>query len=166
MKKILFTISIFSLILASTASNAANANNSREKLAEEYFSLPHVEKTYSELASVGFAPIAQMMTGMFEGCLEDGAQSKIEEYFVNMIPYEIYKEYLIETYAKNFTTEELQQILKYYRSSVAKKESKLIPMIAEMSGSIAENYMAKHEAKIQQNIDSIIQSSLKPECRR
>lgn len=70
------------------------------------------------------------------------------------------------TYEKNFSEEELGEIIKYHSSKVGKLESELAPHVSKLMNQIVEKYMSANSEQLQKNIEQILKNRMTPECKQ
>ena len=87
------------------------------------------------------AMIAQMTKQMLASMQQSGAnvpagtEEKMGKAVVEALPYNDLANWTVEVYATRFTTDEVRQLINFYKTPVGKKAARLIP---ELSGEVGQ----------------------------
>lgn len=87
------------------------------------------------------AMIAQMTKQMLASMAQSGAkvppdtESKMGKAVVEALPYNDLANWTVDVYATRFTTDEIRQLITFYKTPVGKKASRMLP---EISGEVGQ----------------------------
>jgi len=78
----------------------------------------------------------------------------IEEFFTKYMGWEAQRGDIAALYAKNYTTEELKELSKFYQTKLGQKTVQIMPQLAAASAQIGQSRMMKHMPEMQVMIES------------
>ena len=122
-----------SLLVSVSQPSVAYADADR-KATMELVQLVTPKETYN-------AMIEQMTKQMLASMAQNGAnvppdtESKMGKAVVEALPYEDLANWTVDVYSTKFTTEEIKQLISFYKTPVGKKAANLIP---ELSGEVGQ----------------------------
>jgi FtsZ-binding cell division protein ZapB len=116
------------------------------KAAEELLKVSNMETMYE-----------QTINQMVEAQMQQNPQmAKYKNIFMNFfkkyLGYESVKPFFVESYAKNFTGQELRDITAFYRTSTGQKTIKLVPQISTEAMMFSQNRLQEHMPELQMQI--------------
>ena len=118
-------------LLGGSGTAAADAD---KKVTMELVQMVTPQETYQ-------AMIAQMTKQMLASMQQSGAnvpagtEEKMGKAVVEALPYNDLANWTVEVYATRFTTDEVRQLINFYKTPVGKKAARLIP---ELSGEVGQ----------------------------
>ncbi len=160
MKKIIWTFLL--LILTPTICEA----KTKQELSEEIFNLPGMKASFEDSMASAYQSTA-LKGQVDEECFENKMLGEMEKYERGLLPYSYFLNYFVKTYERNFTNDELEEVLKFYKSTAGKKTILLAPQINVMVLDIITDYMEKYGEQVVQNLFIIMENNLKAtnECQ-
>lgn len=126
---------VLSLAVAGVTGTAGRAvADADPKVTMELVQLVTPQETYQ-------AMISTMSTQMMASLSQSGAKmppdaaTKMGKAVMEALPYNDLAQWTVEIYASRFTTDEIKQMITFYKTPVGKKAAKLLP---EISGEIGK----------------------------
>ena len=126
---------VLSLALAGVSGSAGHAfADADAKVTMELVQLVTPQETYQ-------AMITTMTTQMMASLQQSGAKmpqdaaGKMGKTVMEALPYNDLAQWTVEIYASRFSTDEIKQMIAFYKTPVGKKAAKLLP---EISGEIGK----------------------------
>lgn len=126
---------VLSLAVAGVTGSAGRAlADADAKVTMELVQLVTPQETYQ-------AMISTMTTQMMASLSQSGAKmpadaaNKMGKAVMEALPYNDLAQWTVEIYASRFTTDEIKQMITFYKTPVGKKAAKLLP---EISGEIGK----------------------------
>lgn len=126
---------VLSLAVAGVTGTAGRAAADADaKVTMELVQLVTPQETYQ-------AMISTMSTQMMASLAQSGAKmpadgaNKMGKAVMEALPYNDLAQWTVEIYASRFTTDEIKQMITFYKTPVGKKAAKLLP---EISGEIGK----------------------------
>lgn len=105
------------------------------KLTMELVQLVTPKETYDAMIS----QMTQQMLGSIQAGggkqLPPDTQTKVQKAVTEAVPYNDLAQWTVEIYAARFTTEEIRQLLTFYKTPVGRKAARMLP---EISGEVGK----------------------------
>lgn len=127
----LLAVALSCSVLGVSGPAAADADR---KVTMELVQMVTPQETYQ-------AMISQMTKQMLASMAQSGAkvppdtESKMGQAVVEALPYSDLANWTVDVYATRFTTEEIRQLISFYKTPVGKKAARMLP---EISGEVGQ----------------------------
>lgn len=131
-----------------------------EKLspAMELMKLMSIEETMENTSKATFAPFLQQLRT--KGMAEEGVQEVKEAsdvYFSQVASDPDLKKEMAGLYEKQFTQNELKDLVEFYKSPLGQKALKMMPEMTKAGGKLGEKYAEKYSAGFKEQLTRIMQ---------
>ena len=128
----------------------------------ELIKLLNVEDTMVNTSILTFAPFLE--TIRTKGMVEAGVQEVkdvSEVYFRKIASDPDFKKELAHIYEEKFTTNELKELVEFYKSPIGQKSLQLLPEMVNAASKLGEKYANKHASGFKEQLTPIMKKYAK-----
>ena len=162
---------IAAAMLTAVAPLAANAQDDKKPAAEKPAEEAAAEKTPAlrllevidfaatarAAADASFAPVIEQMKG--QGLPDEAiveVKAAADKFFTKTFDDPEITPELAKVYEGNFTNEEMEELLLFYKTPVGQKTLKTMPQVMQESGMVGQKIAAKNQAEFQGEMQAIM----------
>lgn len=145
MRKIIFLLTLL-LLLTFTSLLSAAPNNNGIATAKKLFTVMNLSENYKDTIKKGveFQIRANPQLAPFRNVML--------KFFSKYMGWDSIKDDLAKLYSDSFTVDEMNKLIKFYKTPVGQKAIKLIPSLYEKGGMIGQKKIQAHISELQQMI--------------
>ncbi len=139
--------------------NAKNLEPDFNKTAalKELFEISHIEKSYNKMIDIATKRVIAKKPILIYG------KKEIKEFYKKYLSWKAIEPEAIKLYAKYFTLEEINELIKFYKTDVGQKSIKIFPKLTLEAQKIGYKMVMKHKdelKKIMKKIDERVKKEL------
>lgn len=125
--------------------------------ALQLMALINIEETMMSTSKVAFSPfLTQLKTKGFPAAGVKEVSDAADVYFQQVATDPELKSEMVKLYEKEFTKEELTQLVTFYQSDVGKKSLKIMPALMTSGGKLGEKYAQKYAENFKAELGRIM----------
>ncbi|MFK7908971.1 MAG: DUF2059 domain-containing protein [Akkermansiaceae bacterium] len=149
---------LISIIALTTLGTSLAQAQEATKPAEELLELIKFKQVMTDVSNAGFAPFLNKLRK--QGFPEAGVKEvkeAAEVYFDQVASDPDLKSEMTKLYEKEFTTEELKELVAFYRTPLGQKALNRLPALTQQGAKLGEKYALKHQAGFKGQMTRIMQ---------
>ena len=134
-----------------------------KKPAEELLELMKFKQIMKDTANAGFASFLNQLRkqGFPEAGVKEVAEAA-DVYFDQVASDPDLKKAMVELYEKEFTQDEIKELVVFYRTPLGQKALQKLPALSQAGAKLGEKYANKHQAGFREQMTRIMQKYKKP----
>jgi len=122
------------------------------KAAHELFTIMNLKKIYAKIVDDATNSLIRRAPQL------KSVKKKIHAYYNKYIGWDAIKDDMAKIYAKYYTAQDLEELVKFYKTDLGKKTLETLPKISSEGRSLGINRMREHQKELQE----IVQKALQP----
>lgn len=133
------------------------AEEQQKKPAEQLLDLIKFKQVMTDTSAAGFAPFLNQLRqkGFPEAGVKEVKEAS-EVYFDQVASDPDLKKEMMALYEKEFTGEELEGLVAFYRTPLGQKALKKLPALSQQGGKLGEKFALKHQAGFREQLTRIM----------
>ena len=122
---------------------ALATDETHTKAVREFFRILEVDK----MTDAGLDSSVEILAGQTDQ--PEKAKPKIEKFLRDTVGFKVIEDDMVKLYKKHFSEEEMQDLLKFYKTPTGKKMAKLQPVLFKEGAAIGQSRMMKRQDDLQ-----------------
>ena len=126
----------------------ARANDeSHTRAIHEFFRILEVDK----MTDAGLESSVEILASQTDQ--PEKAKPKLDKFLRDTVGFKVIEDDMVKLYKKHFTEEEIQDLLKFYKTPTGKKMAKLQPILFKEGAAIGQSRMMKRQDDLQKILE-------------